>query len=73
MKKQHQITMLKSIGLQVKKSFEESNYLYIAELQRDTGLKFIQIKSVFDGTSNYTVETLMKLVEALNIKEIKIK
>ena len=61
-----EIQIRKAIGLQIKLQLR-ANFITQAKAAELSALTPLQVSSIVNGTRNYTMDTLTKLVEACNL------
>jgi transcriptional regulator with XRE-family HTH domain len=61
------ITTKEEIGKIVRNKFKESK-MSLRELMRRTGLSNSRLKGIFEGSTDYTITSLFKVLKELNLK-----
>lgn len=61
------ITTKEEIGKIVHNKFKESK-MSLRELMRRTGLSNPRLKGIFEGSTDYTITSLLKVLKELNLK-----
>jgi transcriptional regulator with XRE-family HTH domain len=59
------------IGQQIKKEMEARQWS-VYRLSQESGIKITPIQSIIKGSANYTVDTLTKVCNALNITSLNL-